>query len=134
MLAINANGSLRLISGTVPSTETAACWVVTGPDGRRAYTTNTGSGSVSAFGIRFDGRAFLIDATIENLPADGKAALTGEGSSPIDATISADGQYLYVLNGGTDSISIFSIDAHGDLTEVGQVTGLAASTVGIVTG
>jgi 6-phosphogluconolactonase (cycloisomerase 2 family) len=89
---------------------------------------------VSAFGIRADGRAFLIDDTIEHLPEDGQAGLTGEGSGPIDAAVSRDGAYLYVLNGGTDSISIFAIDAHGDLSEVGQVTGLDGSAVGIAAG
>jgi 6-phosphogluconolactonase (cycloisomerase 2 family) len=131
---INANGSLHLVSGSVATTETAACWIIVTPNGHRAYTTNTGSGSVSAFSIRPDGRTFLVDGTIENLPEDGQAALTGEGSSPIDAAISRNGQFLYVLNGGTDSISVFAIDAHGDLSEVGQVTGLAASSVGIAAG
>ena len=132
--AINEDGSLRLISGSVSSTESAACWVAVTPDGRRAYTTNAGSGSVSAYGVRFDGRAFLIDATIEHLPEDGQAGLTGEGSAPIDASIGPDGQFLYVLNGGTASISIFAIDAQGNLTEAGQVSGLAATSVGIVAG
>ncbi len=131
---INHDGSLRLISGTVHSTETAACWVAVTPDGRHAYTTNTGSGSVSAFGIRYDGRAFLIDATLEHRPEDGKAGLTGDGSSPIDASVSQDGQFLYVLNGSADSISIFAVDGRGNLTDAGTVTGLASSTVGIVAG
>jgi 6-phosphogluconolactonase (cycloisomerase 2 family) len=130
----NTDGTLQLVSGSVATTESAACWVATTPDGRRAYTTNAGSGSVSAFGIRSDGRAFLVDGTIENLPEDGQAGLTGEGSSPIDAAVSRDGQYLYVLNGGTDSVSVLAIDTHGDLSEVGQVTGLAASSVGIAAG
>jgi 6-phosphogluconolactonase (cycloisomerase 2 family) len=45
----------RLLDGPVATTETAACWVVVTDDGRYAYATNTGSGTVSGFAIARDG-------------------------------------------------------------------------------
>lgn len=121
---ITVDGTLQLVSGSVPTTETAACWVVITPNGGFAYTTNTGSGSVSGYGLGGDGSLSLLNA-------DGRTGLTGDGSLPIDAIDAGDGQFLYVLNDGDDSISIFGINPDGSLTDLGKVTGLAASSVGI---
>lgn len=43
---------VSLITDSSPTTETAACWVQITPDGRFAYTTNTGSGSTTGFHLR----------------------------------------------------------------------------------
>jgi 6-phosphogluconolactonase (cycloisomerase 2 family) len=121
---ITADGTLQLVSASVATTETAACWVEITPDGRFAYATNAGSGSVSGYDVGADGALTLLSA-------DGQTGLTGEGSAPIDAIHAGDGQFLYILNGGDDSISAFEINDDGSLTEIGKITGLAASAVGI---
>ena len=36
-------GALHLVSPSVPTGQTAACWIVVTKDGKYAYTTNTGS-------------------------------------------------------------------------------------------
>lgn len=38
------SGALSIVSASVPTNQTAACWVVTARHGRFAYVTNTGSG------------------------------------------------------------------------------------------
>ena len=76
------DGTLDLVSGTVPTTETAACWVVVTPKGNNAYTANTGSGSVSGYALDDDGALSLLNA-------DGQTGLTGPGSRPIDAADAA---------------------------------------------
>jgi 6-phosphogluconolactonase len=115
---------LALLSSSVPTTETAACWFVVTPDGKFAYTTNTGSGSVSGYRVGTDGRLTLLDA-------DGRTGVTGAGSSPIDEAVSRNGRYLYVLATGARAIVVFSIAADGSLTNAGAASGLPAGMVGL---
>ena len=90
------------------TTETAACWVVITPTGRYAYTTNTGSGSISGYAIDFDGSLQLLDP-------DGRTGVTGEGSAPIDLTVTDNGRFLYSLNSGNNTISGFRVGHDGSL-------------------
>jgi 6-phosphogluconolactonase (cycloisomerase 2 family) len=52
---VGDDGSLARISASVGTKQAAACWVVVTPAGRFAYTTNTGSNTVSGFEIGSDG-------------------------------------------------------------------------------
>jgi 6-phosphogluconolactonase (cycloisomerase 2 family) len=108
------NGNLRHLDGPVGTTETAACWVAVTNDGHFAYVTNTGSGSVSGYSVANDGELMLLDA-------DGVTASTGTGSSPIDAAFDRTSGHLYVLNAGTDEISIFVRMADGSLDDGGSM-------------
>lgn len=117
-------GALRTLSASVPTTETAACWVVVTDDGRHVYTTNTGSSSITGYRISAAG-------TLARLSADGVTGQTGAGSRPIDAALSAGSHYLYALSAGTNQISAFAIDRDGALTALGARGGLPAGTVGL---
>lgn len=103
---VRANGSMQVISGAVPSGETAACWLLVSADGRFAYTTNTPSGSVSLFRIRPNGKLKLRDA---------QAAMPGGG--PIDMAFSSDGRHLYTLNSSGGTISILDVGGTGRLRQ-----------------
>lgn len=111
----------EVISPSVGTTQTAACWVVISNNGKFAYTTNAGSGSISSYRIGQDGSLTLMD------PA---AGLTG--ASPVDMAFNNSGQYLYALAAAGHTISIFSMGADGSLTAMGSavvpagVAGLAA--------
>ena len=109
-----------LISPSVGTTQTAACWVVVTPNGRHAYVTNTGSGTISSYGVHKSGQLTLAQAI---------AATAGAG--PIDAAISADGRGLFVLNAGSHSITSFTIARDGSLTPAGAATGLPAGSNGL---
>jgi 6-phosphogluconolactonase (cycloisomerase 2 family) len=102
---------LRVVSGSVATTETAACWVVVTADGRFAYTTNAGSGSISGYAIRPDGTIALLDA-------DGITAMSGPG--PTDMAMSGNSRYLYALRSGGGAIVAFRIGEQGGLTPVGS--------------
>ena len=118
---INADGTLDVVSASVPTTETAACWFVVTEDGRFAYTTNTGSASVSGYAVE-NGALRLLDE-------DGK---TGNSDPiPLDAALTVNNRYLYVLSG--TSISAFRVNKHsGALTSVvSGVSGLPTGTVGL---
>lgn len=117
-------GSLALVSGSVGTTETAACWAVATRNGRFAYVTNAGSGTLTGYGVDPSGALTLLDA-------DGVTGVTGQGSSPIDAALSANSRFLYVLNAGTRTISVFQVGSDGGLTSVGGAAGLPAGSVGI---
>jgi 6-phosphogluconolactonase len=117
-----ADASLSLVSASVPTTETAACWFVTTPDGKYAYATNAGSGSVSGYAVGTDGRLTL-------LTPGGRTGVTGAGAS--DEAVSRNGRYLYALTSGARAIAEFAIAADGSLTNIGAATGLPAGTVGL---
>jgi 6-phosphogluconolactonase (cycloisomerase 2 family) len=109
-----------LISASVGTTQTAACWVVVTPSGRHAYVTNTGSGTISSYSVQRSGKLVLAQAI---------AASSGPG--PIDAAISADGRGLFVLNAGSRSITSFDLARDGSLTAAGSVAGLPAGSNGL---
>ena len=118
-----SNDALTVISASVPNGQAAACWIAVSKNGKFAYSTNAGSGSVSAYRVGSDGSLSLIA---------GAAGSTGAGSSPIDASVSNNGQYLYVLNGAAHNISAFAIQADGTLQSIGTFVGLPAGSVGII--
>ena len=120
---IAANGTLELISGSVPTSQTAACWLIVTPSGSFAYTTNTGSRTVSAFSIDRDGALTLIPGALAQTPAGG----------PIDASFSGSGRYLHVLTANGATIVSFRAQSNGSLEMVGTIpapptaVGLAAN-------
>ncbi len=121
----SASGQLLSLHPVVPNTETAACWLVVTKSGRYLYVTNTGSSTISGYGIRPDG-------TLELLDADGATAPTGAGSAPIDLAFSVNDQYLYALSAGANTITAFRALPHGKLQPIGMVGGLPAGTNGLV--
>jgi len=116
------DGLLSVLAGPAPTDQSAACWVVTTRSGRFAYTTNTGSASVSGYAIATDGTPTLLNS-------DGITAVTGKG--PIDAGFSFRDQFLFVLNSGDTSISAFSVRGDGSLSAVGTTTGLPPASNGL---
>lgn len=116
------DGVLSVLAGPAPTNQSAACWVVTTRSGRFAYTTNTGSGSVSGYSIAANGTPTLLNG-------DGITAVTGKG--PIDAGFSFGDRFLFVLNSGDHSISAFSVRRDGSLGAVGTTNGLPANSNGL---
>jgi 6-phosphogluconolactonase (cycloisomerase 2 family) len=93
-------------------------------DGRFAYTSNTGSGSISGYEIDDDGALTLLSA-------DGRTADTGTGSAPTDLALSENGRFLFVLDSGTHNIGGFRIRANGQLDSVALTGALPASANGL---
>lgn len=106
-------GTFELISPSVPTTQTAACWVVITNNGKYAYTTNTGSGSISSYEIAEDGSITLLNA---------QAGLTGDGSTPIDMALSNNAQFLYAIGSGSNAIHTFQVKDDGSLEALGEVS------------
>ena len=119
---LREGGVLTTKSASVPTTQSAACWVAITPNNQFAYLTNTGSGTVTGYRISNSG-------TLTRLQASGVSATTGAG--PIDAAFANNGRFLYTLNAGGHSISIFRVDGQGDLVAVGTTTGVPVGATGL---
>lgn len=117
-------GRLRTISASVPTTETAACWIALSGDGNFAYTSNTASNTISGYAISRRGELTL-------LRPDGVDGVTGAG--PIDLATREGVDFLYSLNRPGGSISIFKTGSDGALTLVGTVAGIPTSANGLIT-
>ncbi|HEX6942409.1 MAG TPA: beta-propeller fold lactonase family protein [Gemmatimonadaceae bacterium] len=120
----DTDGTWDVISASVATTETAACWIVVTNSGRYAYTTNAGSGTISGYSIQ-QGGLTLLDAS-------GVTGNIGAGSGPSDMAVSRDSRFLYARAGGVNQIAIFSIAADGSLASTGGwITGLPSGWNGL---
>ena len=131
---VAGNGTLKVISASVPTTELAPCWSVNDAiDPGVAYVANLASGSISGF--RFDDTGAITPVS-----ADGHAAVLRESHAAQDMALSSDGRFLYVLTGGFNfaltspqsptfvdgtpycgkmSISAFRVETRDGLTPIG---------------
>jgi 6-phosphogluconolactonase len=119
---VSRDGVLKVVSGSVRDFQTAACWVVVTDNGRYAYTSNTGSSTISSYRVHPDGTLELL-ASI--------AAMTDPGSSPVDMALSTGSRYLYVLNDVTGTIDVFRVESDGGLAPVAGAAGLPPNAQGI---
>ncbi len=125
-------GVVTVVTASAANNQSATCWIALNPAGTFAYTTNTISGTVSAYSISSTGALALLP------PPSGASAtaLISATSGPIDDIVTPDGAYLYVIqsNVGVSPGQIvgFSIGSTGALTSItGGVAGLPEGSVGL---
>jgi 6-phosphogluconolactonase len=117
------DGILSVISGSVPNSQTASCWVVIPNNGKLAFVSNTANGTISSYFINpMNGSLTLLNAV---------AANTGMGSAPIDMALSVNSRILFVLLGGTQSVAAFRIGGNGSLMPIDTAGGLPFGAQGI---
>lgn len=126
---INDDGTLQIISGSVPDFQTAACWVRFTADQHFAFVVNSPSGNVSTYRVSPDGELSLVFPVA--------ADTGGPTSAPIDEAITPDGKYLYVdaPHFGAPTIGeviAWRVEKDGSLTQVSKVGGLPISFSGAV--
>ncbi len=121
---VRNHGGVRVISASVASNQTAACWIAITGNGKYAYCTNAGTGNLSGYRIDKRGRLSLLNDS-------GITAETGAGTAPIDMAFSRNSRYLYVLNSGTMSITIFEVGYDGSLENAGSISGLPSGVNGL---
>ena len=100
---VNKSRSVFPVAGPTPSFPTnAPCWIAKGP-GSAWYTGNSPGQAISIFFSDSQGGVFY-----KSIPLPG---------SPTDITVSRDNKWLAVIYsaGGDGYISVFSVDAYGDL-------------------
>jgi 6-phosphogluconolactonase (cycloisomerase 2 family) len=116
-------GMLSVVSGSVPNSQTASCWMVITNDGHTAFVSNTGSGTISSYGLSADdGTLSLTNSTGGN---------TGPNSAPIDIALNVSSHFLYVLAGGLQSVVSFRVEQDGSLTMIDTDAGLPLGAQGI---
>ncbi|MGE5102632.1 MAG: lactonase family protein [Deltaproteobacteria bacterium] len=116
--AISHDGSITTVSGSVSTTQGAACWLVATRDGRFAYTANAASGSLSLFAITPSSGALSLQ----------QAVAAGGLAHPIDMALTDNNHVLYVLDAG--SIVGYRLSADGSLTWISSTP--MAGTAGLV--
>lgn len=116
------SGMLSVVSGSVANSQTASCWVVIPNNGKTAFISNTGSGTISSYRIGNDDTLTLANSV---------AGTTGMGSAPIDMTMSNNSRYLFVLAGGSQSVVAFKVNKDGTLTMIDTDGGLPLGSQGI---
>ncbi len=118
---INNNGSITLINGSVGAGQSAACWVVITGNGKYAYATNTASNNLTNFNVNTNSGSISVNTAI--------AATTGMG--PIDAALSNNSKYLYILNAGSHTIGVYAVAGNGSLSLQQTVTGVPTGATGL---
>ena len=117
------SGILTVMSGSVPNFQTASCWVVVTNDGELALVSNTGSGTISSYGVDGDmGTLTLLNPVAGN---------TGMDSSPIDMALSNNSHFLYVQAAGSQSVVSFRVNNDRSLTMIDIDGGLPLGAQGI---
>ncbi len=118
---VNNNGTIYLIAGPVGANQSAACWVVITNNGKYAFTTNTASNNLSTFNVNKNTGSITVNTAI--------AATTDMG--PIDAALSSNSKYLYILNAGSHTIGVYAVANNGSLSSVQTVTGIPVGANGL---
>jgi 6-phosphogluconolactonase len=106
---IAANGTLDATQAAVPDGQTAACWIALGQNGN-VFVDNAGTQIISIYHLSLFG---LVTLTGNFSP--------GTGVTPLDNSVSSDGENLYAFEAvsGSDQLGEFTIGANGALTSVG---------------
>jgi DNA-binding beta-propeller fold protein YncE len=117
---VTAANGLQPFSPMVANGQAATCWIALAPHGQ-AFVSNTASSTLSSYQVGVDGRLMLVDAA---------AANTGTGSAPIDAALSSDNRFLYVVDSPLGRILTFGVDGN-NLVPLGSVTRLPSTMQGI---
>ena len=111
------------MSGSVADTRSEVCWAAVTNDGRFAYVTNFGDGTISSYEIAADGSLELRDAV---------AGSTRLGEKGIrDEAITRDGRFLYAIDADAQRVFGWTVGADGRLGPVGEVDGVPATVAGL---
>jgi 6-phosphogluconolactonase len=121
--ALPSPAALAPLSASVGDTRSEVCWAVVSKNGRFAYVTNFGDGTISSYAIEPDGRIELLDPV---------AATTVEGEKGVrDEALSSDGRYLYALDADARKVFGWHVRPDGSLAPVGAADGLPATVAGL---
>jgi 6-phosphogluconolactonase len=117
--AIANGGTLQVISGSVPSQGGGACWNVVTSDGKFGVLTNAGSGNETLYLVSETGQLSFHSIT-----------LAEPNTAPLDTALTANGLFLYTLDGAAGAISEFRLDESSQtLTPLGRISdGLTANS------
>lgn len=121
--ALTEPGRLSPVSGSVADTRSEVCWAVVTNDGRFAFVTNFGDGTISSYAIADDGSIELHNAV---------AATTRLGEKGIrDEAITRDGRYLYAIDTDAQRVYGWRVSDAGELVSIGEFEGVPDTVAGL---
>jgi 6-phosphogluconolactonase len=121
---VNSDGTLTAVTGTV-KTGVMPMGMAIDPAGKFLFVANQGSSTVSVFSINGAALTQVAGSPFSTIPA-GTIVATG----PTAVAVSATGNFLYVSNNFTNTVSAYSVSGAGFLTPLAQspyAIGLAPS-------
>ncbi|HEY3807786.1 MAG TPA: beta-propeller fold lactonase family protein [Kofleriaceae bacterium] len=117
---VSDTGELTATTTSASTHQAAPCWMAAGNGW--GWAINAGGDSVTGYSVAGDGTIALTAPT-------GVAA--GTANKPLDAALSSDGAFLYVLDSTDHAISNYEVGASGALTRLPDFLGLPAAAEGI---
>jgi 6-phosphogluconolactonase len=120
---VQDTGMLSVVSGSVRDFSGGLCWITISNNGKFAFGSNTGSGTISSYRIGSDDESLTLAQEV--------AGDTGIDSVPIDITLSNNSRFLYVLAAGSQSVVSFRVNTNGTLTMIDTDGGLPVGVQGI---
>jgi 6-phosphogluconolactonase (cycloisomerase 2 family) len=121
--ALAGGAELRALAGPVGNTRSEVCWAVVSADGRYAFVTNFGDGTISTYAIGDDG-SIELHAPVAATTVDGQPGLR-------DEALSRDGRFLYALHADSRRVFGWEVAADGALQPIGAVDGLPPTAAGL---
>jgi 6-phosphogluconolactonase (cycloisomerase 2 family) len=120
--SVTPPSTLTPISASVPDHNTAPCWIVITQNGGFAFTSNTGSATISAYSVDAVGNLTLTTP-------NGVSAQTGQ--SPTDLALGPHDRSLFVINLKSRTIGAYAVGAGGALSAARGAHGLPAAALGL---
>lgn len=116
-----SEGTLNVVTSSSLTHQAAPCWVVVTKNGKYAYTTNAGSGTISGYAVKTDGDLSPIHGI-------SVTASVAPNVAPVDMGLSKDSDFLYALTRDPATnmrgLSVFAVQSDGGLL---ALPGLAGS-------
>lgn len=114
---------LTTVSPSVGNSRSEVCWAVASADGRYAWVTNFGDGTISLYEVDAAGALRLLAPV---------AAATVEGKKGIrDAARSSDGRFFYALDADAQRVFAYGVGEAGRLEPLGSANGLPGTVAGL---
>ena len=121
--SLGESGELEPVSGSVGDTRSEVCWAAVTNDGRFAFVTNFGDGTISSYEIAGDGSLELRRAV---------AGSTRIGEKGIrDEAITRDGRYLYAIDADAGKVFGWTVGGDGELGSIGEFEGVPETVAGL---
>jgi 6-phosphogluconolactonase (cycloisomerase 2 family) len=121
--AVGEAGRITPVSASVGDSRSEVCWAAVTNDGRHAYVTNFGDGTISSYAIAGDGSLELRDAVA------GSTRLGEKGVR--DEALTRDGRYLYAIDTDAQKVFGWTVGGDGELASIGAFEGVPATVAGL---
>lgn len=113
--------ALQTITKSLADSGAASCWIVIDRSRGLAFVVNSGTATISTLSVSPAGALQLVAAA---------AVSTGSGTAPIDAVLTGNRAFLYVLSTTQGTLTGFRVK-NGKSSQVAFVAGLPLSIQGI---